>query len=68
MQRLLGGAEDMGRLLGLDKEWAYRAIRAVGNYGEIFDRNLGANSPLKLPRGSNQLWTKGGLMYAPPIR
>lgn len=68
VQRLLGGAEDMGRLLGLDKEWAYRAIRAVGNYGEIFDRNLGANSPLKLPRGSNQLWTKGGLMYAPPIR
>jgi general L-amino acid transport system substrate-binding protein len=68
VQRLLGGAEDLGRLLGLDKEWALRAVKAVGNYGEIFDRNLGANSPLKLPRGRNQLWTKGGLIYAPPVR
>jgi general L-amino acid transport system substrate-binding protein len=67
-QRLLGGAEDLGRLLGLDKEWALRAVKAVGNYGEIFDRNLGANSPLKLPRGRNQLWSKGGLIYAPPVR
>ena len=68
IQRLLGSADDSGRLLGLDREWAYRAIRAVGNYGEIYERNLGSNSSLKLPRGSNQLWTKGGLMYAPPIR
>lgn len=68
VQRLLGSGEDTGRLLGLDKDWAYRAIKAVGNYGEIFDRNLGAGSPLKLPRGQNQLWNKGGLMYAPPIR
>jgi general L-amino acid transport system substrate-binding protein len=68
VQRLLGGAEDLGRLLGLDKDWALRAVKAVGNYGEIFDRNLGANSPLKLPRGRNQLWTKGGLIYAPPVR
>ena len=68
VQRLLGSGEDLGRLLGLDKEWALRAVKAVGNYGEIFDRNLGANSPLKLPRGRNQLWTKGGLIYAPPLR
>ena len=68
VQRLLGSAEDTGRLLGLDREWALRAIRAVGNYGEIFERNLGAGSPLKLPRGPNQLWNRGGLMYAPPIR
>ncbi|MGB0127822.1 MAG: amino acid ABC transporter substrate-binding protein [Rhodocyclaceae bacterium] len=68
VQRLLGGGEDLGRLLGLDKIWALRAVKAVGNYGEIFDRNLGANSPLKLPRGRNQLWTKGGLIYAPPLR
>jgi general L-amino acid transport system substrate-binding protein len=68
IQRLLGSADDSGRLLGLDREWVYRAIRAVGNYGEIYERNLGSNSSLKLPRGSNQLWNKGGLMYAPPIR
>lgn len=69
VQRLLGtGGEDSGRLLGLDREWAYRAVRAVGNYGDVFERNLGAGSPLKLPRGANALWTQGGLMYAPPIR
>lgn len=67
-QRLLGGGEDSGRLLGLDKEWAWRAVKAVGNYGEIFERNLGAASPLKLPRGQNRLWNQGGLMYAPPLR
>ena len=68
VQRLLGTGEDMGKLLGLDKEWAYRAIKAVGNYGEIFERNVGPKSALKLPRGLNNLWNKGGIMYAPPIR
>jgi general L-amino acid transport system substrate-binding protein len=68
IQRILGTSEDMGKLLGLDKEWAYREIKAVGNYGEIFDRNVGPNSALKLPRGLNNLWNKGGIQYAPPIR
>ena len=68
VQRILGTSEDTGKLLGLDKEWAYRAIKAVGNYGEIFERNVGPQSALKLPRGLNNLWNKGGLQYAPPIR
>jgi len=68
VQRMLGTGEDMGKLLGLDKEWAYRAIKAVGNYGEIFERNVGPGSALKLPRGLNNLWNKGGILYAPPIR
>ena len=68
VQRILGTSEDTGKLLGLDKDWAYRAIKAVGNYGEIFERNVGPKSALKLPRGANNLWNKGGLMYAPPIR
>jgi general L-amino acid transport system substrate-binding protein len=66
--RILGTAEDTGKLLGLDKDWAYRAIKAVGNYGEVFERNVGPKSPLKLPRGLNNLWSKGGIMYAMPIR
>jgi general L-amino acid transport system substrate-binding protein len=68
IQRILGTSEDTGKLLGLDKEWAYRAIKSVGNYGEIFERNVGPQSALKLPRGLNNLWNKGGLQYAPPIR
>jgi general L-amino acid transport system substrate-binding protein len=68
VQRLLGTSEDTGKLLGLDRAWAYRAIKAVGNYGEIFERNLGSGSPLKLARGANRLWSQGGLIYAPPIR
>jgi general L-amino acid transport system substrate-binding protein len=68
IQRILGTSEDSGKLLGLDKEWAYREIKAVGNYGEIFDRNVGPSSALKLPRGLNNLWNKGGIQYAPPIR
>jgi general L-amino acid transport system substrate-binding protein len=68
VQRILGTSEDTGKLLGLDKEWAYRAIKAVGNYGEIFERNVGPKSALKLPRGANNLWSKGGIMYAPPVR
>ena len=68
VQRILGTSEDTGKLLGLDKEWAYRAIKSVGNYGDIFERNVGPKSALKLPRGANNLWNKGGLMYAPPVR
>jgi general L-amino acid transport system substrate-binding protein len=68
VQRILGTSEDTGKLLGLDKDWAYRAIKATGNYGEIFERNVGPKSALKLPRGANNLWSKGGFMYAPPVR
>jgi general L-amino acid transport system substrate-binding protein len=68
VQRILGTSEDTGKLLGLDKDWAYRAIKATGNYGEIFERNVGPKSALKLPRGANNLWSKGGYMYAPPVR
>ncbi len=69
VQRLLGGGnEDTGKLLGLDKEWMARVIKAVGNYGESFERNVGPKTPLNLPRGINNLWNKGGLMYAYPIR
>ena len=68
IRRLLGTGEDSGKPLGLDRYWAARAVQAVGNYGEIFRRNVGADSPLKLARGLNALWTQGGLMYAPPVR
>ena len=68
VQRILGVQEGMGKQLGLPNEWAYSAIKAVGNYGEMFERNVGPKSPLKLPRGLNNLWNKGGVMYAPPIR
>jgi general L-amino acid transport system substrate-binding protein len=69
VQRLLGGGtEDTGKLLGLDKEWLARAIKATGNYGESFERNVGPKSALGLPRGLNNLWNKGGLMYAYPVR
>ena len=66
--RILGTTEDTGKLLGLDKTWAATAIKAVGNYGEIFERNVGPKSALALPRGNNNLWNKGGFMYAPPVR
>ncbi|MFZ9286427.1 MAG: amino acid ABC transporter substrate-binding protein, partial [Burkholderiaceae bacterium] len=66
VQRLLGATEDTGKLLGLDKDWMVRAIKATGNYGEIFERNVGPKSALGLPRGVNSLWNKGGLMYAYP--
>ena len=54
--------------LPIYKEWLAHAIKATGNYGEMFERNVGPKSPLALPRGSNNLWSKGGLMYAPPVR
>lgn len=65
--RLLGTTDDLGKTLGLDKEWAYRVIKQVGNYGEAFERNLGKGSPLKLDRGLNKQWKDGGLIYAPPF-
>jgi general L-amino acid transport system substrate-binding protein len=65
IQRLLGTTPGMGKALGVNEDWALKAIKAVGNYGEIFDRNV---KPLGLPRGVNNLWNKGGLMYAPPAR
>ncbi|MDJ0388310.1 amino acid ABC transporter substrate-binding protein [Roseomonas sp. E05] len=68
VRRLLGVSGDHGPAMGLDRRWAYNAIKAVGNYGEIFQRHLGEDSPLGLPRGLNALWNHGGLMYAPPIR
>lgn len=68
IRRLLGVEGDFGTPLGLTKEWAYQAIKGVGNYGEIFERNVGSGSALNLPRGLNALWTDGGLQYAPPIR
>jgi len=66
--RFLGVSEDVGKLLGLDREWAARIVAAVGHYGESFERHLGARTPLGLPRGPNKPWTQGGLMYAPPVR
>ena len=68
IRRLLGIEGDFGGALGLDRDWAYRILRHVGNYGESFERNLGRDSPLKIERGQNALWTRGGLQYAPPIR
>ena len=68
VMRLTGNGEDTGKLLGLDKDWMVRAVKAVGNYGEIFERNVGPKTALALPRGVNNLWNKGGIMYAPPVR
>jgi general L-amino acid transport system substrate-binding protein len=68
VRRLLGLSGDHGPLMGLDRRWAYWAIKAVGNYGEVFERHLGKASQVGLDRGLNGLWSKGGLMYAPPIR
>ncbi|HEX6441255.1 MAG TPA: amino acid ABC transporter substrate-binding protein [Stellaceae bacterium] len=68
IKRMLGGTPGMGKALNLDEKWAYNAIKMVGNYGEIFDKHLGLGSPLKQERGYNNLWTKGGLIYAMPIR
>ena len=67
-RRLLGVEGSYGEGLGLTNDWAYRIIKAVGNYGEIFERNVGQGSPIKISRGLNALWNKGGLQYAPPIR
>ncbi len=68
VQRLLGRTGDLGPSLGLDRAFMLNAIKAVGNYGEIYDRHLGKDSAVRLPRGLNELWTRGGLMIAPPMR
>jgi general L-amino acid transport system substrate-binding protein len=68
LKRFLGVTPGNGKSLGIDEKWAYNILKQVGNYGEVFDRNVGSGSPLKLERGLNDLWTKGGLMYSPPAR
>ena len=68
VKRMLGLEGDLGAMMGLDKEWAKRAIAANGNYGEIFEANIGASTPIGLARGLNAQWTQGGLQYAPPFR
>lgn len=68
IKRLLGTEGAYGETLGLSREWAADAIRAVGNYGEMFERDVGLKTPLAIPRGLNALWKNGGLMYAPPVR
>ncbi|MDI9408617.1 MAG: amino acid ABC transporter substrate-binding protein [Candidatus Pacebacteria bacterium] len=68
IKRILGVEPGIGASMGIDDSWAYNAIKAVGNYGEIFERNVGQGSALKLKRGLNAQWNKGGLVYAPPIR
>jgi general L-amino acid transport system substrate-binding protein len=68
VKRLLGVTPGNGRALGLNERWAYDVIKTVGNYGEIFDRNLGSKSSIQLDRRLNRLWTAGGLIYAPPLR
>jgi general L-amino acid transport system substrate-binding protein len=70
LRQLLGLEGETGRRLGLADDWAYRTIRQVGSYGEVFERNLGQSSPLKMDRGRNALWNadKPGQIYAPPLR
>jgi len=68
IKRILGVTPGMGKALGVDEKWVYNIVKQVGNYGESFDRNVGKDSALKVERGQNALWTKGGLQYAPPIR
>ena len=68
IRRLLGVEGSFGEGLGLTNDWAYRMIKHVGNYGEMFERNIGMGTPIKISRGLNALWNKGGLQYAPPIR
>lgn len=68
LKRVLGSDGNLGEQLGLTKDWVVRIVKAVGNYGESFDRNVGTGSKLGIARGLNQLWNKGGLQYAPPIR
>lgn len=68
IKRLLGTEGNFGEQLGLTKDWVQRVIKLVGNYGEVFERNVGQGSPLKIARGLNNLWTKGGIQYGPPVR
>jgi len=66
IQRFVGKTGEMGKQLGIGDKWAYNIVKLVGNYGEVYDRNI--KQVLGLERGVNELWTRGGLMYAPPIR
>ena len=68
IRRLVGTEGNLGEQLGLTKDWVVRIVKAVGNYGEVFERNVGSGSKLGIARGLNNLWTKGGIQYAPPIR
>ena len=68
VQRFLGVVPGNGKALGLDENFAYNIVKQVGNYGEVFERNVGADTPLALERGLNALWTNGGLMYSPPFK
>jgi general L-amino acid transport system substrate-binding protein len=68
VRRFLGSEDNYGEKLGLGKEWAFHIVKKVGNYSQIYDRNVGKDSPLKIERGLNRLWNKGGILYAPPIR
>jgi general L-amino acid transport system substrate-binding protein len=68
VKRLLGVVEGNGKALGLGESWAFDAIKTVGNYGEIYERHLGAGSRIRLDRGLNRLWKDGGILYAPPLR
>jgi general L-amino acid transport system substrate-binding protein len=65
---MLGVSGDVGSFINLDNDWLVRAIQAVGNYGEIYNRHFGSKTKLNIPRGLNELWTNGGLLYAMPIR
>jgi general L-amino acid transport system substrate-binding protein len=68
IKRFLGVEPGLGAAIGLDEKWVYNIIKQVGNYSEIYERNVGLNTPLGMPRGLNALWTNGGLQYAPPFR
>jgi len=68
VMRFVGTEGAYGEELGLTKDWAVRIIRHVGNYGEVYERNVGTGSDLGIPRGLNELWNAGGILYAPPIR
>jgi general L-amino acid transport system substrate-binding protein len=68
LRDFFAASERYSKALGVKADWAAKTVESVGNYGEIFERSLGSDSPLKLERGLNRLWTRGGLMYAPPFR
>ena len=68
VRRLLGLEGSFGEQIGLSKDWAARIVRSVGNYADVYKRNVGADSKLGIPRGLNSLWDRGGIQYAPPIR
>ena len=68
VKRLVGTEGGFGEQLGLKNDWAASLVRLVGNYAEVYERNVGVNSSLAIPRGLNELWTMGGIQYAPPMR